>query len=217
MHFSFTGNTCTCTVSNVIIPLWCKLLLEQIFSEHYSNVILETLQFDFLEAVEYLLYVLKTFSWIVRNECAINSSVLSHWRIHRPGTVMRITCSVWGNSCLVFLDGTELCWHVCLLSSHVRPHTAPDTQHRCLGEAWQQEAFRWSWLATHTPSHTMYILGEIQLSSSFKCPMGVMPRPYNRLRIPLFSSLSCSCPPTFHPFLLCFHFQNICWTLDLDV
>lgn len=64
----------------------------------------------------------------------------------------------------------------------------------------------------HTSSHTMYILGEIQLFSSFKCPNG---RYAQAIRSPLciphfFSSLSCSCPPTFHPFLLCFHFQNIC-------
>lgn len=88
--------------------------------------------------------------------------------------------------------GQKLCWHACLSSSRVRPHTAPDAQHRCLGEVWQQEAFRRSRLATHTPSDIVYVLGEFQLSSSFKSPTGAVPESYygyacaSPLSFPLF-------------------------------
>lgn len=140
----------------------------------------------FSEAVEYFLNVLINLAGSLDSNVRLTGlSYLSGeytilaWWWESPARLA-------GNSCLVSLDGTELCWHVCLWSSHVRPHTAPDTQHRCLGEAWQQEAFRRSRLATHTPSHPMYILGEIQLSSSFKC----LTLPYDRLCIPpLFLSL----------------------------
>lgn len=91
--------------------------------------------------------------------------------------------------------GQKLCWHACLSSSRVRPHTAPDAQHRCLGEVWQQEAFRRSRLATHTPSDIVYVLGEFQLSSSFKKSDGHRARVVLRVRL-------CIPPSLFLSFLL---------------
>lgn len=138
-------------------------------------------------------------------------SVLSQWRIYRSGTVMRITCSAQGKQLLGFL-GRDRVMLACLPIEQSCPAThCPRHTAQMSGRGLAAGGIL-SVTAGHPP-HAMYILGEIQLSSSFKCPMGVMPKPYipyKPVHPPFFSSLFCSCPPTFHPFLLCFHFQNIC-------
>lgn len=116
----------------------------------------------------------------VRHECAFNRSVLSQWRVHQPDTGMRITCSAPAKQLLGFLG-----WDEVMLASlpieqscpatHCPRHTA-QMSGRGLAAGGIPSVMAGH---THTPLRTMCILGKIQGSSCFKCPVGVIPQPYD--------------------------------------
>lgn len=168
--FSFPGN---------IMLHFCKWLLGQ-KCQCYGNI---SVSFYWNISVKNVSYVLinVAFSWIVRQ---IVMCIQQVW--HRPGTVMRITCSTQGKQLLGFL-GQDRAMLACLPMEQSCPAThCPRHTAQMSGRGLAAGG-----IPLVTAGHTHPLIHHVYLGWNstllfFKCPMGVMPKPCDRLRSPSF-------------------------------